>query len=357
MNGRSRLAALDGVRGVAVALVVVHHVVVRDDDPLIRGGWLGVDLFFVLSGYLITRSVLDRPDLGDFLRRRFWRMAPAGVVLLATFAVLSIGASDAGQRAEWVFAALTQWANVQGAVGPPFSPHLGHLWSLSAEVQFYAVWGTVLSLLVRRRASRRAVAAVLLGLFVLSALERAALWHGGTPWNRLYLGPDTHSASLVAGCLLGLAESSGWLRGRRVFAVLSVPAAIVLGWSVVEVSFLDDRTYEWGLTVAAVAGAIVVASTALGAPSPLRPLFELPLATWLGRISYSLYLWHLPIIEEVERRRPDGDIVGIAVIAIPLSLLVGWTSYALIERPLMSSHGRARVWARLAKVQEHSVPQ
>jgi peptidoglycan/LPS O-acetylase OafA/YrhL len=341
------VAALDGIRGVAVALVVVHHVVVRDRDPLIAGGWLGVDLFFVLSGFLITGSVLQRADVGDFFRRRFWRLAPAMAVFLAVYVAWSAGAGDVAQRMKWAGAAATQWANVQGAIGPPFSPHIGHLWSLSAEVQFYVVWGLVLAYLVRRGTSRSLIAGLLVVLFAASWIERAALWEGGTPWNRLYLGPDTHSASLLAGCMVGIAFDAGWLRAPRVLAALSIPAAALLAWQVVELSFLDARTYLWGLTATAACGVVLVASVAVRAPSPLRPVFELPPLVWLGQVSYSVYLWHLPIIHEVARRRPD-DPVGVALVAVPLTLVVASLSYAIVERPLLSSTGRARLRARLA---------
>jgi peptidoglycan/LPS O-acetylase OafA/YrhL len=129
--------------------------------------------------------------------------------------------------------------------------------------------------------------------------------------------------------------------------VLTVPAIVVLAWEVVELSFLDDRTYRWGLTAAALAGAVIVAGAALRAPSPLRPIIELRPVAFLGRASYSVYLWHLPIIAEVARRA-DGDIVRIAVISIPLTLAVGIASYAVIERPLLSSAGRSRLRARFA---------
>jgi len=345
-SGLRHVNALDGVRGVAVALVVVHHVVVRDPDAVVRGGWLGVDLFFVLSGFLITVSVLQRPEVGGFLRRRWWRLGPAMAVFLAVYAVASIGADDARQRLEWLLAATTQWTNVQGAIGPPFSPHMGHLWSLSAEVQFYVVWGLGLILLVRFGAPRPVIAGLVVALFLASWAERFVLWEGGTPWNRLYLGPDTHGGSLLAGCALGLAYA--WLdvaRLRRPLAFLALPAAAVMAWMVVELSFLDGRTYQWGLTAVAVAGVIFVAGGATGAPSPLRPVFELLPLVVLGRISYSVYLWHLPIIEEVSRRN-EGDIARIAAIAIPLSLAAGALSYLLVERPFLRGMPRRQPTAR-----------
>jgi len=328
------VAGLDGVRGVAVALVVAHHIVVRDPDSPMKGGWMGVDLFFVLSGFLITVSVLQHPEIPEFLRRRFWRIAPAAVVLLAVYVAASVTADDARQRVEWAFAAATQWTNVQGAIGPPFSPHLGHLWSLSAEVQFYVAWGIGLSLLLRARAPRLVIVGLLVALFGASWIERVLLWEGGTPWNRLYLGPDTHAGSLLAGCALGLAFGWGWLRARRTLAVLAVPAAVLLGWEVAALSFLDERTYHWGLGAIALAGGVLVAGAAVRAPSPLRPLLELAPVALLGRMSYSVYLWHLPIIEEVARRS-DGDLVRVALVAVPITLVVSTASYLLVERPFL----------------------
>jgi peptidoglycan/LPS O-acetylase OafA/YrhL len=342
-----RLPGLDGVRGAAMALVFVHHVVVRDRDPLIDGGWIGVDLFFVLSGFLITMSMLTNPDLGDFLRRRFWRIAPAMAVFLLAYVVWSIGAADEHQRMSWAFAAATQWANVQGAMGPPFSPHIGHLWSLSAEVQFYVLWGMCLWWMLRRSVPRPVVLGVVIVLFVLSWAERVLLLDAGTLWNRLYLGPDTRAAGLLVGCALGLAHASGWLRQRRVLTALVLPAVAVMTWFVVELTFLDGRTYRWGLTVAALAWGVVVASAALRLPTPIRPLLEARPLVWLGRISYSVYLWHLAIIAEVAADHPD-DPVAVALIAAPITLVVGWVSYRIVERPLLSASGRARVRARVA---------
>jgi peptidoglycan/LPS O-acetylase OafA/YrhL len=343
---RRHLAALDGVRGLAIAIVFVHHVVVRDRSPLIDGGWVGVDLFFVLSGFLITTSMIQRPELGGFLRRRVWRIAPAMAVFLAAYVLWSMGADDAGQRYEWAFAAATQWANVQGAIGPPFSPHIGHLWSLSAEAQFYVVWGVALWWLLRRGVARSVVVGAVVALFAASWVERIVLWRDGDLWNRLYLGPDTRAAALLVGCVLGLAYAWGQLP-RRLLAVLVVPALAFGVWFVVELSFLDGRTYEWGLGLIALAWGVLVASAAAGPPAPLRVLLELAPLAWVGRISYSLYLWHLPVIAEVASHRPD-DPLGVAVLALPITLVIATASYVLVERPLLSSAGRARLRARIA---------
>src|SRR4051794_25499863 len=342
-----RLPALDGVRGLAMALVFLHHVVVRDQDPVVDGAWIGVDLFFVLSGFLITVSMLSKPDLGDFLRRRFWRIAPAMVVFLAAYVLWSLGADDVHQRLVWAFAALTQWANVQGAIGPPFSPHIGHLWSLSAEVQFYVLWGACLWWLLRRGVSRGVILGGVVAVFVLTEVERLVLLDRGAMWNRLYLGPDTRAAALLVGCVLGLAYTWGWLRQPRVLTALVLPAVALMVWFIVELTFLDDRVYRWALALAALAWGVVVASAALRLPTPVRPLLEWRPLAWLGRISYSVYLWHLAIIAVVAEHHPDDPLV-VALIAAPITLGIGWISYRVVERPLLSSTGRARLLARLA---------
>jgi peptidoglycan/LPS O-acetylase OafA/YrhL len=250
-------------------------------------------------------------------------------VFLAAYAIWSIGAADAGQRREWVLAAATQWSNIQGAIGPPFSPHLGHLWSLSAEVQFYVAWGIGLWYLLRRGSPRGAVIGFVVALFVVSWVERAALTLGGTPWNRPYLGPDTRASALLVGCALGLAYAWGWLRPNRVLAAALVPSLVLLGWIVLELSFLDDRTYTWALGAASLAWGVVVANAVVGLHLGLAAR---PLAA-LGRISYSVYLWHLPLLHELARRHDDLRVV--AAIGIPLSVAVGAASYALVERPFL----------------------
>jgi peptidoglycan/LPS O-acetylase OafA/YrhL len=231
-------------------------------------------------------------------------------------------------------------------MGPPFSPHIGHLWSLSAEVQFYVVWGVSLWWLLRRGVARGMVVGAVVALFAASWVERVVLWRDGSLWNRLYLGPDTRAPALLVGCVLGLAYAWGWMPPRRLLAVLVVPALAFGAWFVVEMSFLDGRTYDWALGVIALAWGALVASAVAGPPVPLRVVLELAPLAWLGRISYSVYLWHLPVIAEVAKHRPD-DPLGVALLALPITLVVGTASYLLVERPLLSSAGRARVRAAL----------
>jgi peptidoglycan/LPS O-acetylase OafA/YrhL len=341
--------SLDGVRGVAVVLIVVHHIVVRAPDPS-YSGWAAVDLFFALSGFLITQSILTSAGRGtggvrlrEFYRRRFWRLAPA----LAVFLVVSIVLWPEDPNPKATLASAAQVLNVvQGFGEPPFSPHLGHLWSISAEVQFYVVWALALFVLVRVRAPRWVIVGVLLAAFAASAVIRAAIVADGEfVWNRPYFSPDTRGAALATGCIVGLAFAWGWLHGlavRRALAVLTVPAVVVFWWATT-VHHLDARLYTTALPLVAIAVAALVGAAATSAPSPIRRAFELEPFPSLGRISYSLYLWHLPILEEVDSWRGSDDLVGIAMVGIPLSLAAGVASFVLVERPLLRGVPRKRV--------------
>lgn len=351
------VAALDGIRGIAVAIVVLHHLKV----PGVYGGWLGVDLFFALSGFLITQSVVGLgagTGLGAFWRRRAWRLGPAMAVLLTIYAVwwrpIDDPLASGGLRWRWLGAAAGQFLNIFDgwSANGPFSDFLGHLWSLSAEVQFYVVWPIVLTLLLRTRVPRVVVLGVPVALLVGSSVERAVLAANDVQWNRLYLGPDTRSTALWAGCTVGLLHAWGafdrarWLRTAA--AALALPAAIALGWLVTlpSMNFSLERTaYRWGLTLASVAALVLVAAGAAARGGLLRPVLEAPPLEWLGRISYSVYLWHVPLVAALVRAHPDISTASKVALVVPGSLLVGWLSYVVIERPLFSAAGRARLRA------------
>ena len=337
--------ALDGIRGIAVAIVVLHHLQV----PWVHGGWLGVDLFFALSGFLITHSLLGKEErLGEFWTRRAWRLAPAMALLLAWY----VAFVHRGMWLTWWLASLGQVLNVHDAASlhGPFSPEIGHLWSLSAEVQFYAVWPLVVLAVGRRH---RALLGVAVALFAASTIERTVLALHHEQWNRLYYGPDVRSTALWAGCVVGLLfvggafdRSPGLTMAAR---LLAVPAFAALAWLVVLPSMnfsLSETPYRWGLTLVAVCAAVLVAAGATTSGGPLRVLLEAGPLVWLGRISFSVYLWHKPIIEAL----PQMSTASRVAIVVPASLVAGWLSYVVVERPLLSSAGRARLRARLATV-------
>jgi peptidoglycan/LPS O-acetylase OafA/YrhL len=356
------VAALDGIRGLAVGIVVLHHLRV----PGIHGGWLGVDLFFALSGFLITESVLGMGTgagrLASFWKRRAWRLGPALAVMLGWYAAWwflgDIEGQDGRMRLTWLASSAGQVLNIHDAWSRsgPFSDYLGHLWSLSAEVQFYVVWALLLHALVRTRAPRFLVLLVPVGLFVASTVERGVMAAHHVQWNRLYLGPDTRSTALWAGCIVGLLHFWGAFDRSPVLRpaakALVVPAFVALAALVALPSMnfsLERAPYVWGLTVIGLSAGVLVAAGASVQGGVLRPLLEARPLEWLGRISYSVYLWHVPLIAELRRTHPDlGTPTEVAII-VPAALLAGWLSYVVIERPLLSATGRARLVGRLRR--------
>ncbi|MCU1588963.1 MAG: lipopolysaccharide modification acyltransferase [Frankiales bacterium] len=304
--------ALDGLRGIALILVLVYHFT-GVGGPL-PGGWSGVDVFFVLSGFLITallldeRKLLGRVALARFYARRGLRLLPALLVMLAVWCLLLLafhnatwfGAVPNGSKSGGtvdvlpalghVALVLTYGINWVHALFHGHAP-LGHLWSLAVEEQFYLVWPFTLLLFLRLPSGRR-VWPVLLLAFASAALP-FFLYDGGAGKNRIYFGTDTRAVGL----LLGAAAALIWHRRRSRGLRARVPAirawagvAFVAGVAV----YLANRPEKFvvapallGLAVAQVVPYLVDHSTSIMA----RLLSFKPLA-WVGKRSYALYLWH-----------------------------------------------------------------
>ncbi|HET7530462.1 MAG TPA: acyltransferase family protein [Mycobacteriales bacterium] len=358
-----RVPALDGLRAVAVAAVLVYHA----DTEWLPGGFLGVDLFFVLSGFLITtllleelrRSATASLRFGRFYLRRARRLLPAlaAVVGVTLVAMCTWWRTDLGNDRGDVPAVLGfvgNWWYVFrhqdyfAAVGRP-SP-FQHLWSLGVEEQFYLVWPVTLWLLWRF--VRRKPLGVVGGVALLGAAA-SAVWMahlaavGDVPYrasgSRLYFGTDTHAVGLLlgaAGAAARLKVLSLRLRpGPRVprairadaLALASTVAVLVLTWRMQEFS---PGLYRYGFTafssvalvaVLATAHSRGLAATVLGCP-PVR---------WLGERSYGVYLWHWPVFVFT---RPHLDLpvgsLGALALRIPATLLLAEASYRLVEAPI-----------------------
>jgi peptidoglycan/LPS O-acetylase OafA/YrhL len=300
-------AALDGVRGIAIALVVGFHAF--GWPP---GGTLGVDLFFVLSGFLITTLLLEEygstqaVGIRAFYLRRARRLLPALFVMLAPFVLVAlIGAADGSlQRpvSVGVGAALTYSTNIVAAWSPSAVPAgLLHLWSLAAEEQFYILWPLLLLAFLRLGGVRRATHGLAV-LLILSATYHVILLAHGATTDRLYYGPDTHADSLLVGCLFGCFFVQGHLVARvfrpgrpcnvLAFLALSLVAATVGIGTVPLITAYKTLLVPTGFAV--VAGVLILCATVTGSVAG-RALSARPLV-WLGQISYSLYLWHLPLL-------------------------------------------------------------
>ncbi|MFD2688837.1 acyltransferase family protein [Streptomyces phyllanthi] len=362
----SYLHGLDGVRAMAVVLVVVYHVA----PSWLPGGFLGVDVFFVLSGYLITdllcaeRQRTGRIALGQFWIRRARRLLPALVTLLVT--VTAVAALWRPERIDTsgrdVLSALTftnNWwqistdASYFASFGPP--PLFQHLWTLGVEEQFYLAWPLViLSLLwmTRSRVRSRARVAVVLAGAIVSLTAMALMHRPGEDASRVYFGTDTHAFGLLLGAALALAVPSAHAWKHR-WARFVCGAAGVLGWVVLGglaggLHSDSGYLYPWGFAAAAcAAGAVVVSASRAG--SVFATLLGASWLRWIGRRSYGIYLWHLPLIALA---LPDGHTAAQAtrnaLAAALLSLPVAAASYRWVEEPLRRSrprdgHGSSRL--------------
>lgn len=352
----ARLAGLDGLRAIAVAAVVLFHA----DFYWARGGYLGVDLFFVISGFLITGllahevEATGRLKLGEFYWRRAKRLLPASwLMMMAVVIAAALFARDAlpHLRSDTLASLLyaTNWELLHSntsyfeATGRP--PLLQHLWSLAIEEQFYIVWAP-LALLVLPRLGRRSLAAVALVLGLASAVWMAGLAHRmgypeqGDP-SRLYFGTDTHGFALLLGAALGLlwqparkASSLGLARHAVGFC-LGLAALAVLGALFAMMGEETPALYPWGFLLAAVASITLIATAthpglAFGRWLDARPL------RWIGARSYGIYLWHWPVFMLT---RPGIDLRGmdalsVFVVRIAATLLIAALSYRFVEMPI-----------------------
>jgi peptidoglycan/LPS O-acetylase OafA/YrhL len=347
---------LDGIRAVAVLAVIAYHL----DAPWMRGGFLGVDLFMVLSGYLITSLLLlehersGRVSLRAFWARRVRRILPAVVVLLGALAVYAAFWSNAVERASlrWdSIAALTSWANWRFVVdGSGYwatfsapSP-LTHFWSLAVEEQFYVVWPLVVAgALVMAAGRRRVVALVAASGIVASAVAMGMLYDPLSP-SRAYLGTDTRVQTLLVGALGAvmlrpaphrIVATQRWWRWAG-----PVAAGIVV-LALVAVRDQAAWMYRGGFTAfALVALVLVVASGEAG--GAVRRVLGVPLLVWIGRRSFGWYLWHWPLIVLLTPDRIQVDGLARVVVVLVLTVVAAELSFQLVEQPVRTGRFRLR---------------
>jgi peptidoglycan/LPS O-acetylase OafA/YrhL/lysophospholipase L1-like esterase len=345
------LPGLDGLRAVAVLAVVAYH----QDLAWAPGGFLGVDIFFVVSGYLITgilRADWDRRgglDLRRFWTRRARLLLPALAVMVAAVCTAAT-VLDRGQlpalRAD-VAAAATYTSNwwqitAHHSYLARFSPPslLQHLWSLAVEEQFYLLWPLLLALGLRYL-PRRGLALTIAGAAACSAVAMATLYHPRADPSRVYFGTDTHALGLLLGAALALYLPPERLaahpraRTRRLLDAAGALTAAAVAAGIVGLHQLGAVTYRGGLGLVAVATAGLIIVAACPATRTARILGLRPLR-WVGARSYALYLWHWPVL--VLARHALGPTaaarasarVGTAALALGLAA-VSWT---LVEHPI-----------------------
>ncbi len=344
------LPGLDGLRALAVVAVLLYHAGAR----WLPGGFLGVEVFFVISGYLITSLLLAEwqarggVDLKAFWLRRARRLLPAAFLLILStlaFAVLFLPAEVAGLRGDALasFAYLTNWYLVLDqqsyfeAVGRP-SP-LRHLWSLAVEEQFYLLWPLAFAVGTLRWGRRRLLLGVLAGA-AASTAWMVVLYRPDVDPSRLYYGTDTRAAGL----LLGVALAYVWAPARRSPALpptrlapdlVGLPALGGLGLLFLHLGECQPFLYQGGFLAVALATAVVIAVVVHPRSRLVPRLLGWRPLRWLGLRSYSIYLWHWPVFV-FTRPQIDVPLDGPALLAfrLGLTLTLAQLSYRYVETPI-----------------------
>ena len=356
-RGIRYIPAIDGLRAVAVIAVILYHL----GFTWIPGGFLGVDLFFVISGYVITRLLLDSIqrsgglDLRAFYAARIRRLLPPLVfMIVTTTVVVGLWAPDTmrrflGDTPFALFGGMNWWlvfrqTDYFEAIGRP--PLLQHTWSLGVEAQFYLVWPLILLLVLRYFGKNKIPGAALLiaafsgiALLVVSLQIDAA---SGSQVSHVYFGTDTHSIGLFLGAALAVRwipqnlqetvsrKAQDFIDGIGVFGFLGIIAAFLF------IDETDPTLYKLAFPLAGIFGCAIITSVVHPA-SRFAPILSSKPFIWIGERSYAIYLWHWVIFQVT---RPNFDLEGSDWALVALRILVVFAladiSLRLVELPVRS---------------------
>ena len=360
-RGIQHIPAIDGLRAIAVTAVIFYHL----GFQWIPGGFLGVDLFFVISGYVITRLLLDSIarsgglDLRGFYRARARRLLPPMIFMIVVTAFyVSIWAQDSVKRfltdIPFSLSGLMNWWLVYReqdyfeAIGRP--PLLQHTWSLAVESQFYLIW-PVLLLLILKRFGKRVIpiAALAIALFSGTALFLVSLQLDATSTvSHVYFGTDTHSIGLFLGAALAVSwipqnfKSEVSNRAQNFIDFIGVFGLVGILGSFLLIDASSPTAYKIAFPLAAIFGAAIITSIVHPA-SRFAPILQSRVLLWIGERSYAIYLWHW-VIFQITRPRVDIDGQDWALIALRILIVLALAdiSLKLVELPIRS--GKVEYW-------------
>jgi peptidoglycan/LPS O-acetylase OafA/YrhL len=350
-GGATYHAGLDGLRAVAVLAVMAFHL------GWLPGGAAGVDIFFTLSGYLITKLLYteyratDTIALKAFFLRRGTRLLPA-LLLVTTvwFVILGIVVSPTAELALTAIAVVTYTVNWMMVAGRPLLEFFGHIWSLAVEEQFYVLWPLMLWFILARTRTDRAALRAVVGLTVLASLWRvSAFVLGGMP-EVLYYRSDIRAETLLVGAVLAVLlhmESAPAIRLRLL--ALDRAGLLIIGLVMATVSPWSPFWYTGLGLVVSLGVAAIITRVVLTPTSAVAKFLSRPSLVRTGQISYGLYLWHLPVFIACKLWLPGGTYplpLAHAVVGVALTFACAAASYRWLEAPCREAGRRLAARAK-----------
>ena len=334
------MPSVDGIRGVLPFGVLAAHIQYR----WFPGAIVFMNVFFILSAYLITSLLLrDIDKYGKirfkiFYTRRFLRLFPAYYVLLAIYCLVSflLLPDTRAHYLDALYAGLyvSNWTR---AFDIKTADWLGHTWSLSIEEQFYLCWPVLFSLLAGWLGFSRRILAVLVAAMVSFAAWRFWLASDGASIARLYNGTDVRADTLLVGCIVAVVFSRKIGNpallariGRMLFVPLAILIFFVFGFTL---HWQTVALYTWGTTLIDVCVGVFLIGLVTQSGSIVHRVFESKVLVYLGKLSYSTYLWHYPIFQFM--REYQCNDWQVALYGVPLTYGFAWLSYTYIEKPFI----------------------
>ncbi|MEY3147608.1 MAG: hypothetical protein RL688_827, partial [Actinomycetota bacterium] len=326
------LPGLDGLRAISVLVVVAFH------SGVIDGGWIGVDLFFGISGFLITGLMVaeyersGRVALGAFWMRRLRRLVPAVIILLGLIASL-VKLDQLNVTARNIWGAVTystNWVHIFGGTSywDDFATPdpLRHLWSLAIEEQFYVMWPIVVWFVLKRWKPTTLGKVALLGATLSAAIQVIGI-HAGLSIDRVYQGTDTRAVAFLIGAAIA---TRGWPPKKVTIPIWILPTFALVVLTPAAMWLPGDQTWVFSgpLILISLAG---IAAVVYSATSNNRFLSS-PVLRTIGRWSYGIYLFHWPLV--VSHKFDDLHNVTRFVVVTLISVVLAGLSYRFVESPI-----------------------